>query len=89
MSNPTCPLHGCCNDSEAIKDLLSNHGNGDPNFSAWKKDNITTKVKKFIVYRSFVQAKEENLLVERTTSIWSNTFGNNHVIARCWPSILT
>ena len=40
---PTCPLHGCCNDSDAIKDLLSNHGNGDPNFSVWKKDNITTK----------------------------------------------
>ena len=28
---PTCPLRGCCNDSEAIKDLLSNHGNGDLN----------------------------------------------------------
>lgn len=40
---PTCPLHGCCNDSEAIKDLLSNQGNGDPNFSVWKKDNVKTK----------------------------------------------
>ncbi|WP_371297860.1 caspase family protein [Ruminococcus sp.] len=40
---PTCPLNGCCNDSEAIKDLLSNHGNGDPNFSIWKKDNVATK----------------------------------------------
>lgn len=40
---PTCPLHGCCNDSEAIKDLLSNHDNGDPNFSVWKKDNVATK----------------------------------------------
>ena len=40
---PTCPLRGCCNDSEAIKDLLSNHGNGDPNFSVWKKDNVATK----------------------------------------------
>lgn len=39
----TCPLRGCCNDSEAIKDLLSNHGNGDPNFSVWKKDNVATK----------------------------------------------
>lgn len=29
---PTHPLNGCCNDSEAIKDLLANHGNGDPNF---------------------------------------------------------
>lgn len=40
---PSCPLHGCCNDSEAIKDLLSNHGNGDPNFSVWKKNNVATK----------------------------------------------
>ena len=40
---PNCPLHGCCNDSEAIKDLLSNHGNGDPNFAVWKKDNVATK----------------------------------------------
>ncbi len=40
---PTCPLTGCCNDSEAIKDLLTNHGNGDPNFEVWKKDNVTTK----------------------------------------------
>lgn len=40
---PDCPLHGCCNDSEAIKDLLSNHGNGDPNFAVWKKDNVATK----------------------------------------------
>lgn len=38
-----CPLHGCCNDAEAIKDLLSNHDNGDPNFSVWKKDNVATK----------------------------------------------
>lgn len=40
---PDCPLHGCCNDSEAIKDLLSNQGNGDPNFEVWKKDNVATK----------------------------------------------
>lgn len=40
---PTCPLNGCCNDSEAIKDLLTNHGNGNPNFSVWKKDNVATK----------------------------------------------
>lgn len=40
---PSCPLSGCCNDSEAIKDLLTNHGNGDPNFSVWKKDNVPTK----------------------------------------------
>lgn len=40
---PTCQLNSCCNDSKAMKDLLSNHGNGDPNFSVWKKDNVTTK----------------------------------------------
>ena len=40
---PACPLTGCCNDSEAIKDLLTNHGNGNPNFSVWKKDNVVTK----------------------------------------------
>lgn len=38
-----CPLTGCLNDSEAIKDLLANHENGDPNFNVWKKDNIATK----------------------------------------------
>lgn len=39
---PTCPLGGCCNDAEAIKDLLANHENGNPNFSVWKKDNVKT-----------------------------------------------
>lgn len=40
---PSCPLYGCCNDSEAIKNLLSNHENGNPNFAVWKKDNVMTK----------------------------------------------
>ena len=40
---PICPLFGCCNDSEAIRGLLINHGNGNPNFSVRKKDNVTTK----------------------------------------------
>lgn len=40
---PQCPLASCCNDSEAIKDLLANHENGDPNFDVWKKDNVQTK----------------------------------------------
>ncbi len=40
---PNCPLTGCCNDSEAIKDLLANNGNGDPNFDVYKKDNVRTK----------------------------------------------
>lgn len=40
---PKCPLSGCCNDAEAMKDLLANNGNGDPNFDVWKKDNVQTK----------------------------------------------
>lgn len=40
---PSCPLYGCCNDAEAIKDLLSNNENGNPNFSVLKKDNVMTK----------------------------------------------
>lgn len=40
---PIHPLNGCCNDSEAIKDLLANHGNGDPNFEVWQKNNVETK----------------------------------------------
>ena len=40
---PNCPLSGCCNDSEAIKDLLANNSNGNPNFCVWQKNNISTK----------------------------------------------
>lgn len=40
---PNNPLTGCLNDSEAIKDILANHENGDPNFDVWKKDNVATK----------------------------------------------
>ena len=40
---PAAPLKGCCNDSEAIKDLLTNHGNGNPNFDVWQKNNVSTK----------------------------------------------
>lgn len=40
---PNCPLHGCCNDSELIGDLLAKHGDGEPNFSVKKIDNIETK----------------------------------------------
>lgn len=39
----TCPLSGCLNDSEAMKDALANHANGNPNFSVWKKDDVKTK----------------------------------------------
>lgn len=38
-----CPLNGCCNDSEAIKVLLSKHENGGPNFEVRQKNNIRTK----------------------------------------------
>ncbi len=39
---PSYPLSGCCNDAEAIKDLLANNENGNPNFSVWKKENVQT-----------------------------------------------
>lgn len=41
---PTCPLRGCCNDSEAIKDLLSNHGKGDQTFPFGKRTMLQQKV---------------------------------------------
>lgn len=28
----TCPLSGCCNDAEAMKEMLSRHEDGSPNF---------------------------------------------------------
>lgn len=40
---PSCPLEGCCNDSEMIKDLLANNEDGAPNFSVWQKNNVNTK----------------------------------------------
>lgn len=40
---PRIPLTGCCNDSEAIKDLLANHENGNPNFAVWQKNNVSSK----------------------------------------------
>lgn len=40
---PICPLTGCCNDAEAIKELLANHGNGNPNFAVLQKNNVSTK----------------------------------------------
>ena len=27
-----CPLHGCCNDAEAIANILRKNGDGSPNF---------------------------------------------------------
>lgn len=40
---PRCPLNSCCNDAEAVKNLLANHENGNPNFEVWKKNNVQTK----------------------------------------------
>lgn len=42
---PTCPLEGCCNDSEAIKNLLTKHENGNPNFDVLQENNVTTEAK--------------------------------------------
>lgn len=39
------PLHGCCNDSEAMKCLLENNGNGDPNFAVRQENNVKNKGK--------------------------------------------
>lgn len=38
-----CPLHGCCNDAEAIKKLLSKNENNTPNFSVKMENNVKTK----------------------------------------------
>ena len=36
-----CPLTGCVNDANAVKDLLSVNGDGSPNFSV----KLETKIK--------------------------------------------
>ena len=28
-----CPLHGCCNDADAVAQVLETNGDGSPNFS--------------------------------------------------------
>ena len=42
---PQCPLHGCCNDAEAINKLLKNHGDGRPNFDTKLVKNVETKAR--------------------------------------------
>ena len=37
------PLHGCCNDAEAINKLLSKNENETPNFSVKLENNVKTK----------------------------------------------
>ncbi len=38
-----CPLNGCCNDAEAMKEILSHHEDGSPNFNVRIEKNIRTK----------------------------------------------
>lgn len=38
-----CPLHGCCNDAEAVSDILSSNEDGSPNFAVKPLKNVQTK----------------------------------------------
>lgn len=38
-----CPLHGCCNDAEAVKEVLSKNEDGSPNFAVRIEKNIRSK----------------------------------------------
>lgn len=38
-----CPLYGCCNDAEAVKEVLSKNGDGSPNFSVKIVNNVKSK----------------------------------------------
>lgn len=38
-----CPLHGCCNDAEAIADILESNDCGSPNFQIRLEKNVSTK----------------------------------------------
>lgn len=40
---PMSPLYGCCNDAEAIGNILARHENETPNFSVKVKKNVGTK----------------------------------------------
>lgn len=40
---PQCPLEGCCNDADAVTELLSKHENDSPNFSVKLIKDIGTK----------------------------------------------
>ena len=39
----SCPLHGCCNDADAIANVLSKNGNGSPNFDVRIEKNVSSK----------------------------------------------
>ena len=38
-----CPLHGCCNDAEAIANILRKNGDGSPNFGVRIEKNVSSK----------------------------------------------
>ena len=38
-----CPLHGCCNDAQAVAEVLEKNEDGSPNFSIRKEENVQTK----------------------------------------------
>ena len=40
---PQCPLKGCCNDADAVTELLSKHENDSPNFSVKLIKDVSTK----------------------------------------------
>lgn len=40
-----CPLHGCCNDAKAVKEVLSRNGDGSPNFAVRIEKNIESKAR--------------------------------------------
>lgn len=42
---PGNPLSGCCNDSEALRNLLEKNGNGDPNFDVRQENDVKSKAK--------------------------------------------
>ena len=46
---PGCPLNGCVNDAEEIKNLLETNGDGSPNFEVKFAPNIQTKDVKVIL----------------------------------------
>lgn len=40
-----CPLHGCCNDADAVARVLEDNGDGSPNFSVKIEKDVCSKAK--------------------------------------------
>ena len=38
-----CPLHGCCNDADAVSQILESNADGSPNFSVKLEKNVRSK----------------------------------------------